>query len=122
MKSEIEKGIALRRVLDLDIFSVFSLLGGLALFLFGMKLMGDAIGRQEAHAELARALDFPEYYGANLDALYDLTSTMEAELTLIHPAPMLDALQIYGCKLLQTLYEAAECNPDFRFHVKEEQA
>ena len=78
--------------------------------------------RPEAHAELARALELPEYYGGNLDALYDLASTMEAELTLTHPAPMLDALKVYGCKLLQTLYEAAECNPDFRLNVKEEQA
>ena len=74
---------------------------------------------EAAHAELARALNLPEYYGGNLDALYDCASTMEAELTLIHPAPMLDALKVYGCKLLQTLFDAADCNPDFQFRVED---
>ena len=75
--------------------------------------------RADAHTELSRALQLPEYYGANLDALYDCASTMDAELTLSHPAAMLNALHIYGCKLLQTLWDAAECNPGFRFRVEE---
>ena len=75
--------------------------------------------RADAHAELARALELPEYYGANLDALYDCASTMDAELTLVRPAPMLDALKGYGCKLLATLFDAAESNPGFIFRVEE---
>ena len=75
--------------------------------------------RAEAHAELARALSLPEYYGANLDALYDCVSTMDAELTLTHPAAMLNALKTYGCKLLQTLWDAADCNPGFQFHMED---
>ena len=77
------------------------------------------LSREAAHAELARALELPEYYGGNLDALYDCASAMEAELTLLHPAPMLDALKTYGCKLLETLYEAAECNPGFQFRAED---
>ena len=77
------------------------------------------LSREAAHAELKRALELPEYYGANLDALYDCASTMEAELTLIRPAPMLGALKTYGCKLLETLYDAAECNPVFQFRVED---
>ena len=77
------------------------------------------LSRADAHAQLAQALDFPEHYGANLDALWDCISTMEAELTLVHPAPMLDALKVYGCKLLQTLWEAADSNPGFVFQVKD---
>ena len=30
----------------MDIFSLFQLFGGIGLFLFGMHIMGDAIGRQ----------------------------------------------------------------------------
>ena len=75
--------------------------------------------RESAHAELKRALELPEYYGANLDALYDCISTMDAELTLIHPAPMLDALKTYGCDLLRAFYEAAEENPGFRFRAED---
>ena len=75
--------------------------------------------RADAHAQLAQALNLPEYYGANLDALYDCASTMEAEAFLIHPAPMLDSLKVYGCKLLETLYDAAESNPGFIFRVED---
>ena len=77
------------------------------------------LSRADAHAELARALELPEYYGANLDALWDCVSTMDAEVALVHPAPMLDALKVYGCTLLETLYEAAESNSSFRFCVKD---
>ena len=77
------------------------------------------LSRETAHAELKRALDLPEFYGANLDALWDCVSTYDAELTLVHPAPMLEALKVYGCKLLQTLYDAAESNPRFSFRVED---
>ena len=75
--------------------------------------------RAAAHAELARAMKLPPHYGANLDALWDEISCMCADVTLIHPAAMLNSLGIYGCKLLQTLYEAAEENSDFHFHTQD---
>lgn len=74
--------------------------------------------RAAAHAELARALHFPDWYGGNLDALWDMASTLEASAVLIHPAPMLNALGAYGCKLLQTLFEAAQENPAFKFEIR----
>ena len=75
--------------------------------------------RAAAHAELSRALQLPPHYGANLDALWDEISCMRADVTLIHPAAMLNALGVYGCKLLQTLYEAAAENPDFHFQTQD---
>ena len=75
--------------------------------------------RAAAHAELARALQLPPHYGANLDALWDEVSCMRADVTLIHPAAMLNTLGSYGCKLLQTLYEAAAENPDFHFKTED---
>ena len=75
--------------------------------------------RDSAHAELARALHLSPHYGANLDALWDEVSCLRADVTLAHPAAMLNSLGVYGCKLLQTLYEAAEENPDFRFHAQD---
>lgn len=73
--------------------------------------------RSAAHDEIARALELPEHYGRNLDALWDVLTGMHAEIVLHSPAPMLNALGIYGCKLLQTMYEAAAENEGFQFSV-----
>ena len=75
--------------------------------------------RAAAHAELACALKLPPHYGANLDALWDEVSCMRADVTLVHTSSLLNSLGIYGCKLLQTLYEAAEENSDFHFHTQD---
>lgn len=76
--------------------------------------------RAAAHQEIARALALPVYYGSNLDALWDVASTIEADVTLVHPGAMLNALQKYGCRLLATLYDAAEENERFSFHTSEQ--
>ena len=76
--------------------------------------------RAAVHDELARALELPEYYGRNLDALWDLTSTIKAEAVLLHADAMLNAMGAYGERLLQTLTEAAEKNPDFVFRFEHE--
>ena len=74
--------------------------------------------RAAAHDELARALELPAYYGRNLDALWDLTTTMKAEAVLTHTDAMLGAMGPYGVRLLKTLTEAAEKNPDFIFRAE----
>ena len=35
--------------------------------------------RREVHEYIARCLDFPDYYGHNLDALFDLLSVYQGE-------------------------------------------
>lgn len=74
--------------------------------------------RASAHQEIAHALDLPVYYGSNLDALWDIASTIDADVTLTHPGAMLNALAKYGCRLLATLYDAAEENDRFSFHIE----
>ena len=74
--------------------------------------------REAAHEELFRVLKLPAYYGRNLDALWDLVSTMEATVTLSHLDELLGGLGEYGRKLVATLSEAARENPDFRFTVR----
>ncbi len=66
---------------------------------------------QTAHDLFAKELEFPAYYGRNLDALYDLLSTYpETELTLIN-AKALGKLFRYGDNLMLAIKDAAKDNP-----------
>lgn len=73
------------------------------------RLMTD---RTAAHAELKEKLSLPEYYGANLDALWDCLAEISQEtvITVRHPGALLSALREYGCRLLMTLFEAETQN------------
>lgn len=70
--------------------------------------------KQAAHAYLKQALSFPEYYGNNLDALYDVLTdrTEPTELVLIHWRLLGSQMGSYGVSLLETLREASEENPN----------
>lgn len=60
--------------------------------------------REEAHKYLKEVFNFPEYYGANLDALHDCLAEMaDVEVELLNVDDMLAALGKYGEKLFQVL-------------------
>ena len=61
---------------------------------------------KEAHAYLKDTLSFPEYYGANLDALYDCLTDMTGGIRLYHAAEMRRSLLTYGEKILRVLKDA----------------
>ena len=63
--------------------------------------------RNAAHDEIVRALPVPEYYGRNLDALWDVVSCMDAEILVENTA----AAGSYGEQVLDLLREAAKENP-----------
>ena len=71
--------------------------------------------RRPAHEEIAAALHFPEYYGHNLDALYDMLTAFEGTARLENTVEMLKNLEGYGCNLLKTFYDAMEANKRFVF-------
>ena len=48
-----------------------------------MQLDGKLI-KKDGHEYLMEALDLPEYYGKNLDALYDCLTVIECEIVLIN--------------------------------------
>ena len=64
------------------------------------------------HNYLRSVLALPVYYGANLDALYDCLTELDAATELVVPASIADEAHLgwYGEQLLQVLQDAAEEN------------
>ena len=76
-------------------------------------------GRIAAHRYLAKTLEFPEYYGNNLDALYD-AMTGKGECTIIFKgAPALYQKGSYGARILDVMRDAAAANPLLRMAMAE---
>ena len=78
--------------------------------------------RSVLHDLLAEKFAFPDYYGRNLDALYDLLSTYpeRIDVTLIHEAQLHQNLGNYGESLLYTLQDAASVNSNMKFSISDE--
>lgn len=69
--------------------------------------------KNAAHDYLKKALALPDYYGSNLDALYDcLTELGVTEIQFVN----LDAAGGYFAKVLSVFREALEDNPRLRIH------
>ena len=76
-------------------------------------------GREALHAALAAQLDFPDWYGGNLDALYDLLSAASRPCAVvIRDAPALEAaLGEYARRLLRVLTDVCLVNPTVSLYV-----
>lgn len=76
--------------------------------------------RAKIHDHLKTQLNLPEYYGRNLDALYDLLTEIcqPTEIVLRDSAEMEAQMGRYAGALLSTLREAAENNPALKFRME----
>ena len=75
------------------------------------------MGEAQAHGYLARKLSLPEYYGGNLDALYDcLTELPETLLVVEHTAEA----EPYFLRVRQVLRDAEEEHPDLTVRFYEQ--
>ena len=78
-------------------------------YILDCEMMTD---RDKAHEYIAETLEFPDYYGKNLDALFDcLTERGECSILFIN----LDALEMlgeYSGALLAVFEEAEAVNDD----------
>ena len=74
----------------------------------------------EAHQYIARILRLPEYYGENLDALYDcLTEYNEDTMIIImNSAAILENLGEYGESLLDTFRDASMEEAAFLLNIR----
>ena len=75
--------------------------------------------RKALHDLLAGKFGFPDYYGRNLDALYDLLTQYHKPIrvTVIHANQLLENLGRYGNSFLQTLQDASRRNPGIEIFI-----
>ena len=68
--------------------------------------------RSTLHDQLAKQFQFPDYYGRNLDALYDLLTALPepVDLTVVNPDQIPENLGKYGKSFLKTLEDASKVN------------
>lgn len=71
------------------------------------------LDRKQTHDYLKAQFGFPNYYGKNLDALYDLLSSADEdyEISVVNREVIEENLGGYGSALLAAIEEASEDNP-----------
>ena len=71
--------------------------------------------RAKAHVYLKEKLNFPEYYGGNLDALYDcLCELSDVKLVILHG----QEAKGYYFRVEKILKKASEENEDLRIRIE----
>ena len=77
------------------------------------------LSRKQAHLYLAEMLDLPDYYGKNLDALYDCLTELGECTIVLEGEDILNNSEGYGAKILKVLKEAADSNPALKLEVQD---
>lgn len=74
--------------------------------------------RETLHDTLTSSLHLPDWYGRNLDALYDclLDIQEETEIRLFHEKALEDYLGRYAKALQKALYRASQKNPRIHYY------
>lgn len=75
------------------------------------------INRQTLHDRLSSSLELPQWYGRNLDALYDCLTEIqeETEIQLLNEPSLEKNLGSYFNSLLRVLHTASEENPNIQY-------
>ena len=73
--------------------------------------------KSDAHNYIKKMLNFPDYYGKNLDALWDLLGSRSkmTSIFLLHEEKLYENLGEYGKRLAEVFKEAAESIPYIEF-------
>lgn len=82
-----------------------------------IDIMLDGVTGMEAiHEQLAQALQFPDFYGRNLDALYDCMTDVQTDVTF--HLKNISALGRRGPALQILLQRAAVLNPHIHLEME----
>lgn len=73
--------------------------------------------KEELHAYLKAQLQLPEYYGNNLDALYDCLTGMPLSIVTIVNLEALSSLEMYALSLMEVFEAAAGVNEDLLINI-----
>ena len=78
--------------------------------------------RRGLHKYLQRAFGFPDYYGRNLDALYDCLTDLheDVELEITHSSTLAERLGSYSERLFAVLQRAGQENEHLTVLIPEE--
>jgi len=86
-----------------------------------IRLNGDKmINKSSAHAYLKEKLSLPDYYGNNLDALWDCLSTdFSSKIILIqNPEILIENLSSYGKLLIKLFKEVSQENKYIKVNIQ----
>lgn len=74
---------------------------------------------EELHSYIKRKLEFPDYYGDNLDALWDMLTgeSEEMRITIKHSEHFIDNLGEYAEDVLDIFEESAEENSNLEVKI-----
>lgn len=75
--------------------------------------------KKEAHEYIKRKLSFPNYYGENLDALWDILSTISEpiDIKFVNGDVFFENLGSYGVNIIDTFRDAAIENKNVLFEI-----
>ena len=74
--------------------------------------------REELHSRLAQQLPLPEYYGCNLDALWDALTEMAPCTIVVHDVCSLEEqLGDYAWQFIRTLADARREHPELEIKI-----
>lgn len=73
---------------------------------------------KEFHNRISQELHFPEYYGKNLDALYDCLTDISEDttVTVTHALEWFQALGKDAITAVRVMQDASQLNPNFHFY------
>ncbi|NMB06753.1 MAG: hypothetical protein GX981_00025 [Tissierellia bacterium] len=75
--------------------------------------------KEKTHEYLKKELDLPEYYGNNLDALWDVLMDIDCDLNinLINLNIIVNNLGDYGNSLIEVFEDASKSNDNIKLNI-----